>query len=263
MTVWQARRRVRRVPGRALLGLVPLLAVLGYWQLFGSATSVSFPRPNRWFTALDQLTTQGQLLLGPATLVTLETFALSLAIATVLGVGLGMIIGASRTADRALTPFMEFFRSLPPPALVPIALLLLGATLKMMVTVVVVAIVWPILLNTIAAMHALPRVRLEMSRALGLSRTEHVFKVILPSLLPGIFVGVRIAVAVSLIVTLLVDYLSGARGLGSLLSIQQGDFNDAAVWGLLLLIGVFGFVLNGALAIGERRILSNWSASSG
>lgn len=264
MTVWQATRRGRRAtrrPARALLGLLPLVALLGYWQLFGSATSISFPRPNRWFSALSQLVNQGQPLLGSATVVTLETFALSLAIATLLGVVLGMIIGASRTADRAFTPLMEFFRSLPPPAIVPIALLLLGATLKMMVTVVVVAIIWPILLNTVAAMHALPRVRLEMSKALGLSRTEHVFKVILPSLLPGIFVGVRIAVAVSLIVTLLVDYLSGARGLGTLLDVQQEDFNSAAVWGLLLLIGVFGFVLNSLLAIAERQILRNWSGS--
>ena len=172
-----------------------------------------------------------------------------------------MIIGASRTTDRALTPLMEFFRSLPPPAVVPIALLLLGATLKMMLTVVVFAVIWPILLNTVAAMRAVPTVRLEMARSLHLSRIDNVFKVLLPSLLPGIFVGVRISVGISLILTLLADILATAHGLGTLLSVQQENFNSAAVWGLLLIVGTFGFVVSGLMAVAERRVLRNWSMS--
>ena len=233
--------------------------LLAYWQLFGSATSVSFPRPNRWFSALSELSSQG--LLGPAAIISLETFVLSLVLGTILGVSLGMVIGASRTVDRAFTPIMEFFRSLPPPAVIPIALLLLGSSLKMMLTVVVFAVIWPILLNTVAAMHAVPQVRLEMSKSLGLSWLDRVVKVVLPSLLPGIFVGVRIGVAVSLIVTLLVDILATGRGLGTLLSVEQQNFNSAAVWGLLLLVGAFGFAVSGLMAVAERRILRNWLAS--
>lgn len=242
-----------------MLGLVPLLALLAYWQFFGSPTSISFPRPSRWFSALSALDTQG--LLGPAAVKSLETFAFSIVLATILGVSLGMIIGASRTADRALTPLMEFFRSLPPPAVVPIALLLLGATLKMMLTVVVFAVIWPILLNTVAAMRAVPTVRLEMARSLHLSRIDNVFKVLVPSLLPGIFVGVRISVGISLILTLLADILATAHGLGTLLSVQQENFNSAAVWGLLLIVGTFGFVVSGLMAVAERRVLRNWSMS--
>lgn len=254
-----SRPRRNRVPGRAILGLLPLLALLGYWQLFGSATSVSFPRPSKWFAALSLLDSQD--LLAPAAVTSVETFVFSLVLATILGVLIGMIIGASRTADRAFTPLMEFFRSLPPPAVVPVALLLLGTSLEMMLTVVVFAVIWPILLNTVAAMHEVPHVRLEMSRSLGLSPVERVFKVILPSLLPGIFVGVRIAVAVSLILTLLVDILASGHGLGTLLSVQQENFDSAAVWGLLLIVGAFGFLVSALMAVGERWILRNWAMS--
>jgi ABC-type nitrate/sulfonate/bicarbonate transport system permease component len=248
-----ARYKVSAGPIR---GLLPLIALLIVWQLAGSETSVSFPRPDAWITAIGDLSEAG--VLWPATRATLLTFVVSLIIATAIGMLLGMLIGTSRVVDRALTPIMDFFRSLPPPAIVPPAILLLGASLKMSVTVVVIAIVWPILLNTVAAMRAVPRVRLDMSRTLGLSAKERLIKVIVPSLLPGVMVGVRIAVSISLVVTLVVDILGSGEGLGQLITVRQQAFDAASVWGLLLLIGAFGFAVNALIAALERRLLRNW-----
>jgi ABC-type nitrate/sulfonate/bicarbonate transport system permease component len=237
-------------------GLLPLIVVLAVWQLVGSDDSVSFPPPDAWITAVGDLADSG--ILWPAARATLITFAVSLVIATVVGVLFGMVIGASRLVDRALTPIMDFFRSLPPPAIVPPAILILGISLTMSVTVVVIAIVWPILLNTVTAMRAVPRVRLEMSRSLGLSAPERLAKVIVPSLLPGIMVGVRISVSISLVVTLVVDILGSGEGLGQLITVRQQAFDAASVWGLLLLIGAFGFFVNALIAVMERRLLRNW-----
>jgi ABC-type nitrate/sulfonate/bicarbonate transport system permease component len=153
---------------------------------------------------------------------------------------------------------MDFFRSLPPPAVVPVAGLILGVSLQMSVTVVVLAIIWPILLNSATAMRGVPMVRLEMSRTLGLGRVERLLKVVIPSLLPAVAVGVRIAVSISLIVTLLVDILGSGEGLGRLLADRQQSFDAPSVWGLLLLIGAFGFGVNALIAGAERRLLRNW-----
>lgn len=253
------RRAWRRLPGGGLRGLLPLVVLLGLWQLTGSETSVSFPTPNTWLRALRDMYEAG--VLGPAVGTTLETFAYSLVIATILGVLLGMIIGSSRLVDRALTPIMDFFRSLPPPAVIPVAGLILGVSQTMSITVVVISIIWPILLNTVAAMRAVPRVRLEMSRTLGVSRAERLLKVVVPSLLPGITVGVRIAVSISLIVTLVVDILGSGGGIGLLLTSRQQTFDAPAVWGLLLLIGIFGFALNALIGLAERLVLRNWPAA--
>ena len=251
------RRRARfRLTAGPIRGLLPLIVLLVVWQLVGSTSSISFPPPETWITAIRDLAESG--ILWPASRTTLITFAVSLVAATIVGSLLGMVIGASRLVDRALTPIMDFFRSLPPPAIVPPAILLLGASLKMSVTVVVIAIVWPILLNTVAAMRAVPRVRLEMSRTLGLSARERLTKVIVPSLLPGIMVGVRISVSISLVVTLVVDILGSGEGLGQLIVVRQQAFDAASVWGLLLLIGTFGFLVNALIAAVERRVLRNW-----
>jgi ABC-type nitrate/sulfonate/bicarbonate transport system permease component len=249
----KARHRFSLGPIR---GLIPLIALLAIWQLVGSDTSVSFPPPDTWITAIGDLASSG--VLWPAARATLITFAVSLVLATIVGVLFGMVIGASRVVDRALTPIMDFFRSLPPPAIVPPAILILGISLTMSVTVVVIAIVWPILLNTVTAMRAVPRVRREMSRTLGLSAAERLGKVIVPSLLPGIMVGVRISVSISLVVTLVVDILGSGEGLGQLITLRQQAFDAASVWGLLLLIGAFGFLVNALIAALERRVLRNW-----
>jgi len=246
----------RRIPGKALLGLIPLVALLVWWQITGSASSVSFPPPSTWFKALRQLNDSG--VLWPATKVTLEVFLVSLLIATIVGFVLGMLIGGYRTVDRALGPILDFFRSLPPPAIVPVAALILGPSLKMNITVVAIAIVWPIVLNTASAMRAVPLLRKDVARTLGLSRSEQLFKVVIPSLVPGLMTGVRIAVSISIVVTLVVDILGSGGGLGALIFERQEQFDAAAVWGLLLLIGVFGFVFNALMAGVERRALRNW-----
>jgi sulfonate transport system permease protein len=259
----QVRRasRVRRSFGRtSLVGLLPLAIMLAIWQLVGSDEAISFPRPSAWWTSIKGMYEQGVLM--PAVWRTLATFGLSLVIATILGAIVGMAIGASRRLDRALAPLLDFFRSLPPPAIVPVGALLLGATFQMGVTVVVIAIIWPILLNTAVAMRGIPLVRREMSRSIGLTRRERLFKVILPSLGPFVALGVRIAVSISLIVTLLVDILGSGDGLGRLIVVRQQTFDAAAVWGLLLIIGVFGYVLNAGLALAEGRIFRNWPPGS-
>jgi len=247
----------RRIPGLTVLkGLIPLAVLLIVWQLTGSDSSLSFPPPSSWIDSLRELSDKGSL--GPALKVTLETFALSLVIATIIGAIVGMAIGASRRLDRALTPTLDFFRSLPPPAVVPVLALILGISLRTSVTVVVIAIVWPILLNTAGAMREVPLVRFEMSRTLGLGRIERIFKVVIPSLLPAIAVGVRVSVSISLVVTLLVEILGTGDGVGQLLTERQQSFDAAGVWGLLLLIGVLGFAINAVIAVGERRLLRNW-----
>src|SRR5262249_60844564 len=74
-----------------------------------------------------------------------------LALAIVLGTALGVLVGISRGAARALQPLLEFMRAIPPPVTVPIATLLIGYSTGMKLTVVVLSGLWPILLNAASA----------------------------------------------------------------------------------------------------------------
>ncbi|WP_103383484.1 ABC transporter permease [Pseudonocardia dioxanivorans] len=243
-----SRRRRWRLPG--VVGLLPLVILLAVWQFAGDSTSLSFPPPSAWIDSLGAMQQQGVLWRAIGT--TLTTFVVSLIVAVAIGVALGVAIGGSERLKRALNPTLEFIRAVPPPALVPVVAIILGVSLTSGVTVVVIAIVWPILLGTATGMRAIPPVRREMARSVGLTRGEQFWKITLPSLVPSIFTGTRVAVSISLVVTLLADILGAGTGLGALISERQQSYDAASVWGLLLVIGLFGYLLNALLDIVGR-----------
>ena len=252
-----ARRAMRTVRALAgLRGLLPLAIALALWQVVGDPASTSFPPPSTWLEAIGDMAAEG--VLWPALTRTFLAFVLALLVATVLGSAIGMVIGASARVDRAVGPMLELTRSLPPPAIVPVATLVLGVTLQTSIAIVVLAVIWPILLNTAAGMRSIPPVRIEMARILGLGRWRTVSKVVVPSLAPSIILGFRVAVAIALIVTLLVDIIGSGEGAGLLILQRQGAFDASSVWGLLLIIGIFGYLVNLAVIALERRVMRNW-----
>ena len=239
-------------PLHGVRGWVPLIVLLLIWQFLGDPASVSFPRPTTWLTGIRRLHENGSLI--ESLQETLVTFAFSMVVAIVMGTVMGYTIGAVTRIDRAFSPLLDFFRTLPAPAVVPVAALVLGPTLRASVAIVAFAIVWPILLNVVAATRSIPATRLDAARTLGLSRWYRLTRVVLPSLVPGAIMGIRIAVSVSLVVTLLVDMIGHGSGLGRLLLERQTRFDTQAVWGLIAIIGTAGYVINAALELIARHL---------
>jgi len=240
------RAGARRSAFPPLRGLLPLVALLGVWELRASADSPYFPPPSTWIEGLGDLWGNGTLL--PAALQTLSTFAIALAVATVLGTLLGLVVGASRTADRALGPTLEFARAMPPAAVVPVATLLLGYDVTMKVAVVTFAAVWSILLNTRSGVRAIDPVLLDTARCLRLKPFDRSRKCVFPALLPSIFLGVRVAAPVALVITLLVEIVTRVDGIGALIASAQRNYLAGQVYGLILLAGLFSFVVNGVVS---------------
>ncbi len=248
-------RRARSGPRLAWLrGLIPLALLLVGWQLL-TRDPLRFPPPSRWFESLGQLAEAGVLL--PALGHSLVTFVLGLGIAIVVGVSLGLVIGSLPRVDRAVSPLFDFLRGLPVPVLVPVTILLLGVGLGSSVFIVAFAIVWPILLNTALARRTVSSVRMDTARMLKFGRAAILTKIVLPSVFPASMVGVRIAASLGVITTLVVEMISGGRGAGFLLLERQARFDSPGMWGVLLIIGVFGFLMNLGLGLIERRVLRN------
>lgn len=237
-------------------GLLPVVALLVVWQIAADGDSWSLPPPAVWLTALRRMGADGTL--APALTQTLTTFLLGLACAAVVGAAAGAMIGASRRMDRALTPAIDFLAAVPGAALVPVIVLVVGPTQLSGVLAVAVVAYWPILLNTAMAMRTVPAVRLEMSRTLGLAPLPRWTKVVIPSLVPGILLGTRVAAAIALIITLLVDIFGPGAGVGRLLLESQQRFDAAAAWGLLLIMGIFGYLASACLAWIARRATKVW-----
>jgi ABC-type nitrate/sulfonate/bicarbonate transport system permease component len=236
--------KLRRARGESapIRGLLPLAFGLILWQALAAPNSPYFPPPLEWIRALEGLAKTGRL--WPAIATTVTHFALALVINISLGSALGIVLGRSRILDRWLGPLLEFARTMPAGALVPVAVLIMGYTSSMTLAVVVLTSFWPILLNARAGAAGISQDRLDTARALHLSWWATQWKILLPSVVPSIRLGTQIAAPITLIIVLLVEILTQVSGIGRQIALAQSMFRSANVYGLVALTGCFGLVVN-------------------
>ncbi|QDM18074.1 ABC transporter permease [Tardiphaga sp. vice352] len=237
-------------------GLLPLIVGLVAWQLLQTGNSPYFPPPSAWWKGMVQIASGGKLL--GASIATIETIVVGLALSIVAGATIGVVIGISPRISRALGPLLEFCRAMPPPAIVPLAILFLGYDERMKLTIVAVSAMWPILLNTSSAVQHIHPILLDVSTSFRLSLLERVRLIVIPSVIPAILLGIRIALPLTIVLTLLVEILTSIEGIGALMIAAQRNFQSGQVYGLLVLVGLFGFVLNNAFSIAQAAILQRW-----
>lgn len=180
--------------------------------------------------------------------------------AVVVALALGTLIGNSRRAYAYLSPTLEFFRPLPASAVIPVAALFLGLTATMSTFVVAFGALWPVLL---AAMHGfanVPRELREVADTLEMSRGRYIATVALPSASVDIMAGLRISLSLALILTVVTEMQASLPGLGYEIFAAQRNFRSADLYAGLMTLGVFGYVVNHALLVAERRMM-RWRAA--
>lgn len=255
---------LRRIAGAApsLLGFLPLAIGLVIWELIPSAdASPFFPPPSAWLEDLRNQHGLGEIVSELAA--TLRAVVIGLLLATVVGSVVGIAIGFFRIVRLSLSTTLEFLRALPAPVIVPIAALAFGQTETMKVFSVAFASVWPVLLNAASAASATNVLLLDVARTLHLSRAEQVRKIVLPSTIPSILLGVRVALPVAVILTILIEMLGSNVGIGSLLIEAQRTYQSADAFGLLFVVGIFGYALNAVFTAIGWFFLRRWPESAG
>jgi ABC-type nitrate/sulfonate/bicarbonate transport system permease component len=241
-------------------GLLPLLLGLAAWQAFGPVKSPYFPPPSAWFDSVLFLARSGRL--WPAFAATLASFIAGLALACLIGFALGLFIGRSSRLRRALNPLLEFCRGLPPPVLVPVAVLLLGYAESLKLFIILWVSVWPILLNTATAAALLDELLIDVSRTFHFSPAMTLRKIVAPAVVPAFLLGVRIAIPLTIIITLLIEMLTSLPSIGSLIVTSQRQFRSAEVYGMLVLVGILGLVVNSIFTSVERAVLRRWPSTA-
>jgi ABC-type nitrate/sulfonate/bicarbonate transport system permease component len=243
-------------------GFIPLVVVLIAWQLLVEpGQSPFFPPPSEWWRELNGM--HGESLV-PNLVATLKSVVVGLAIATAIGGVLGIAIGVSSFARRALSTTLEFLRTLPAPTIIPIALLAFGPNEAMKVFAVTFASIWPVLLNTAQGAGSVHRTLMDVAKTYHLSRADYLRKIVLPSTVPYVLLGMRIALPVALIVSVLTEMMVSTPGIGQDLMSAQRDYRAASAFGLLFVVGLFGYLLNASFVIIEGLVLRRWpSGASG
>ena len=176
-------------------------------------------------------------------------------LASVVGIALGALIGASDTARAWIAPTLEFVRPLPASAIMPLAISIFGLSSGMVLSVVAFGAMWPVLLATVYGLASV-HVRLrEVAQALQLSRTAFVFKMGLPNAMPDILAGMRLSMTVSLIVAVVGEMIASQSGLGQAILLAARAFRASDLFAGIVLLGLIGFASNALLGAAEKFLL--------
>jgi ABC-type nitrate/sulfonate/bicarbonate transport system permease component len=234
------------------LGL-PAILILLWWLSTVLAPSFFIPTPG------DLIITFFQTWFGPRlwmdVLPSLARFALGVVIAIVAGIILGVLIGLNRDLRALTEPAFEFFRALPPPVLIPVLMLIVGINDAMKVFVIVLAAIWPVLLNTIEGVRAADAVQTDTSRSYGIHGFSRVRYQILPSAAPQILAGIRLALPIGLILMVISEMFASSSGLGFTIIQFQRMFAIPEMWSGVLVLGLIGYGVSAVFRVVERRIL--------
>ena len=177
-------------------------------------------------------------------------------VASLLGIGLGAMIGLNPKMDSALSPTLEFMRPLPASAVIPVFVMALGLTDRMIIAVIAFGSLWPVLLNTISGMRAVDRRLREVASALEFNSVQFFVKFALPSALPDIVAGLRLGLSLALILCVVAEMITLSGGIGTQILLASRNFRSADLFSGVVIIGVIGFLANGTILLIERRALA-------
>ncbi|HEY7597073.1 MAG TPA: ABC transporter permease [Actinophytocola sp.] len=246
-----------------LLGAAVFVLALALWELLVRTGIVSFsylPPPSDVAAGLGELVRNGEL--AAALGHTLAAALAGWAIAVVLGVAAGSVLGLVRPVWTYSMASLEALRALPIVAFVPVAVLLYGFSVRTEVMVACYAALWPILLNTISGMRTEQRM-VESGAVLRLSRAAVLWKIRLPAATPSIVVGTRLGLSISLVLTLVAEMVGNPAGLGFLLVEKGQALQPGQMFAAVFVIGVTGIVLNALVMAAARLAFRGQMASSG
>lgn len=237
-------------------GLAFALAAVFAWQFLVDRRILSpifVAAPSSIATAFERLGASGEL--WDALRATLARMLDGWALAAIAGIALGGVVGLSPRLAAYVRPTLEFFRQLPAAVVIPPAILFLGLSEQMMITVIAFGVMWPILLSTVHGFTSIePRLR-EVATTLEMSDVAYFRKIALPAAMPDILAGIRISLAIALILAIVVEMQAGYPGMGRFILLAQRGFRAPDLYAGIVVLGGFGFLLNVLAARSERYLL--------
>lgn len=171
------------------------------------------------------------------------------AIAIVLGVFLGLVIGRYRRVSEILMPSIEVLRPIPAIAWVPISIMLWPTNETAIVFITFIGAFFPILLNTVHGVKSLDGVLLRAGRCLGASEVQLLWHVILPGVMPSIFTGLAVGMGVAWVSLIAAEMISGQFGVGYFTWESYSLVNYPAIVLGMITIGMLGLICSGIIRL--------------
>ncbi|MDP2968969.1 MAG: ABC transporter permease [Deltaproteobacteria bacterium] len=242
--------------------LLPLILIL-VWQGLSSVQvipSYKLPSPVEIVLGFRDILIVGVPpghLLHNHMLYSLYRVALGYAVAALLAIPLGLLMGWSPGLLRMIRPLFELVRPIPPLAWIPIAILWFGIGIKSAAFIIFLGAFFPILLNTISGVLSINPILIEAARTLHAKEKDIFSKVLLPGAVPSIFVGMRIGIGIGWM-TLVAAEFTGVKegfGLGYMIMTARDIQRPDEILAGMLVIGVIGLLIDIGLRAAESKTI--------
>jgi ABC-type nitrate/sulfonate/bicarbonate transport system permease component len=243
----------RRLLEAALEITVPLLLLVAWGLLSAGSESFYFPPLTSILATFADIWLFERI--GSDVVPSLVRMGLGYGIAVVVAVAAGVSLGMLRRGRLVAGPIVEFLRSIPPPALLPFAILVFGTSTDMKVFIIAFVCLWPILLNTIDGVTSVDPTLRETTRVYGVRTIDRIRLVVMPAAAPQIFAGMRTSLSLALILMVISEMVASTNGIGYFVLEAQRRFNMPEMWSGIFMLGILGYVLNAGFVLIERRVL--------
>lgn len=177
------------------------------------------------------------------------------AVASIAGLGLGVLLSRSKVAESLLEPMIEMFRPVPSLAFLPLLVLWFGIGETSKIIFIAYATFFPVFTSTRLGMRQIDPVLIRAAQSLGASRTAIFRRVELPAASPSILTGLRMGFGLAFFVIVAAEYIAADSGLGYLINNSRTYFDVASMLLGAIVIGCLGFLINAGLSRIERRLL--------
>jgi NitT/TauT family transport system permease protein len=223
------------------------------WEIVGrSGASLVIPPLSSVFARIVEIAPTPTFI--NALWITGRSFLLGNAIAILLGVPLGVMMGRSVVADRLLLPWVNMFLSAPLSALVPVIMVLFGLGDTTIILTVVLFAIWIIVLDARAGVRGISPSLVEMAKSFGANQWQAFSNIYVWAALPEILSGIRLGMIRAVKGVVIGQLLVSIVGFGSLFELYSSRFLMEHFWALLFMLFVFAFLLNEILAWLERKV---------
>jgi NitT/TauT family transport system permease protein/sulfonate transport system permease protein len=250
---------------KAWLGVLTPVVLLAVWELAAQAGWIDarfFPGPSRIFAAAVDMVASGQWFADIG--VTLRTIGTASLVGFIVGVLLGVVMGAFAVIRHLFEPVLSAFYTIPKIALLPLMLLIFGIgdiTGYLLVGLAIFFIAW---ISTLEAVLTVPGGYREAAEAFGVKGWRAFTHVTLPAILPAIFVSLRISVGQAVLIVIMVEYLMGNQGIGYRIWHSWSLFDADTMYVGIVSVAVLGYLLQLLVRfVGTKLVPWAGSASGG
>ncbi|MGU3575227.1 ABC transporter permease [Brucellaceae bacterium C25G] len=242
----------------AIIGLG--LIVIQIWQFVtatGVVSNIILPSPMETWREIvfvgKNLVTGGYML--AALWITMQEVLVGFVLATLIGIGLGILVGETRFGELAVMPYLIAIDTMPKIAFAPLFVAWLGFGISSKVALATFVSVFPILVGTAAGLNSADRNAVNLFRTMGASRWQTLVHMKMPAGLPHVFTGLKIASLSVMAGAIMGEFLGGGKGFGEMIRIAASQLHTPRVFALILYLSLLGIAMFGIVSLIQQKLV--------